>query len=91
MLILQNFDIKKMLPTSNNPENRQLPILMVFAECIRYLRDQLVDTVTKAYPSVKFKEKDFQWILTVPAIWKSSARQLMREAAIEVTLRHSSK
>lgn len=30
------------------------------------------------------QECDIRWVVTVPAIWKQPARQLMREAAYEV-------
>ena len=32
------------------------------------------------------RESDVQWVITVPAIWKASARQLMRNAAYDVRL-----
>ena len=32
----------------------------------------------------KMKATDFHWVLTVPAIWKSRGKQMMREAAYKV-------
>jgi len=74
------------LDTSNNPTERKLPIILVFTAVIRYLKDQLLELLQKANPRATYKCDDIQWIITVPAIWKSGARQLMREAAIKVIL-----
>ena len=32
----------------------------------------------------KLTATDFQWVLTVPAIWKNRGKQMMREAAYKV-------
>ena len=32
-----------------------------------------------------YKSSDFDWVITVPAIWKARARRMMREAAYMVT------
>ena len=32
--------------------------------------------------------EDIQWVITVPAIWRQSAKQFMRHAALQVSLQH---
>ena len=32
----------------------------------------------------RFVNEDVRWVITVPAIWKQSAKQFMREAAYQV-------
>ena len=70
--------------TSNNKKERKLPIITVFTAAVQYLKDQLLELLAQANPKAKYECDDIQWIITVPAIWKSGARQLMREAAIKV-------
>jgi hypothetical protein len=33
----------------------------------------------------RFVNEDVRWVITVPAIWKQSAKQFMREAAYQVS------
>ena len=72
------------MPTTNNKKERKLPIITVFTAVVKYLKDLLFEQLKKAHPNANFQRDDVQWIITVPAIWKSGARQLMREAAIKV-------
>ena len=32
--------------------------------------------------------EDIQWVITVPAIWRQSAKQFMRHAALQVSLQY---
>ncbi|XP_021375611.1 heat shock 70 kDa protein 12A-like [Mizuhopecten yessoensis] len=60
---------------------RLFPAKKVFAESIRYLRNEVVATIEKRNP---MKNKDMiHWVLTIPAIWTEPAKQFMREAATE--------
>lgn len=59
-----------------------MPAMTIFALSIRYLRGHLLDTLNKQVSGVK--EGDIKYVLTVPAIWNDSAKQFMREAAVEV-------
>ena len=34
----------------------------------------------------QIRATDFQWVLTVPTIWKNREKQMMREAAYKVLL-----
>jgi hypothetical protein len=59
-----------------------LSAMKVFSEGIRYLKDHLIMTSDEKGVGLRFEE--VHWVLTVPAIWNDSAKQFMREAAIEV-------
>ncbi|XP_053399071.1 heat shock 70 kDa protein 12A-like [Mercenaria mercenaria] len=58
-----------------------LPAMTVFSEGIRYLKDHLIRTCEEKDVGLRFEE--VHWVITVPAIWDDSAKQFMREAAIE--------
>ncbi|XP_045203777.2 heat shock 70 kDa protein 12A-like [Mercenaria mercenaria] len=58
-----------------------LPAMTVFSEGIRYLKDHLIRTCEEKDVELRFEE--VHWVITVPAIWDDSAKQFMREAAIE--------
>ena len=62
---------------------KSLPALRVFALSIRYLTDHLLSICQDRIAGGMTKE-DFQWVITVPAIWSDAAKQFMREAAKEV-------
>ncbi|XP_033750768.1 heat shock 70 kDa protein 12A-like [Pecten maximus] len=53
----------------------------VFTESIRYLRQQLINTIENRNPMNK--NDAIHWVLTIPAIWTEPAKQFMREAAID--------
>ena len=55
-----------------------------FAQSIRYLKDQAIEIIRERTGDKQYCEKDIQWVITVPAIWKPAAKQFMREAAYEV-------
>lgn len=59
--------------------------LKVFSEALRYLKEDALKSISANTHGSKFKEYDFTWVLTVPAIWGSSAKQFMRIAATQVT------
>ena len=57
--------------------------MTVFSEGIRYLKDHLVDSLEARNCGVDGEL--VHWVLTVPAIWNDTAKQFMREAAINVS------
>ncbi|XP_052803344.1 heat shock 70 kDa protein 12B-like [Mya arenaria] len=67
--------------TVEDINQKSMPALPVFAMSIRYLRNHFLEAVEKQTAGVE--ETDIQYVLTVPAIWDDSAKQFMREAAIE--------
>ena len=67
---------------------KSLPAIKVFSLSINYLVDNMIMFGRDKVSGVVTRE-DVHWVLTVPAIWKDAAKQFMREAAEEVTMRCS--
>ncbi|XP_032424337.1 heat shock 70 kDa protein 12A-like [Xiphophorus hellerii] len=62
---------------------REMKALKVFAEALRFLKDDALKTIQQNTEGKKFTASDFTWVLTVPAIWDHAAKQFMREAATQ--------
>ena len=56
----------------------------VFAQSIRFLKEEAIKVICQRTGDEYFSANDIQWVLTVPAIWSPRAKQFMREAAYEV-------
>ena len=56
--------------------------LPLFVMSIRYMREHLLAELDKQAANIH--EAEIQYVLTVPAIWDDSAKQFMREAAVQV-------
>ena len=69
--------------TAANGKN--VDAITVFSLSMKYLKDEAVKTIREATKDDFYKAEDFQWVLTVPAIWTAAAKQFMREAAYQVT------
>ena len=54
-------------------------LVEVIAFVLCHLKDQLMIQLSGTKKS--FSPKDFDWVITVPAIWKARGKQMMREAA----------
>ncbi|XP_033750848.1 heat shock 70 kDa protein 12A-like [Pecten maximus] len=65
-------------------DGRDFPAKKVFAASIKYLKDKLTDTLNKQNPMED--DNAIHWVLTIPAIWSESAKQFMREAALEASI-----
>jgi len=72
-----------MLMDESQTEDKQMPAKTVFAECIRFLKDHLLQALDTH--GTTMKNNDIHWVLTVPAIWSDSAKQFMREASSDVS------
>ena len=57
--------------------------LTVFAHSLRYFKRLAIRELTDQ-TAINILDEDIRWVLTVPAIWKPSAKQFMRAAAYEV-------
>ena len=66
----------------------------VFAKCLEYLKKTATDVVNERHlrsekdnpnTEVMFKPEQIQWVITIPAIWRISAKEFMRKAAYKVT------
>ena len=56
----------------------------VVAQMLKYLKDELIKKLNRA--GHQYKTTDFDWVITVPAIWKARGKQMMREAGYKVLL-----
>ena len=64
---------------------KRMRALDVFSESLKHLKDKALEAIHKQ-SGVEYTAKEVLWVVTVPAIWKQSAKQFMREAAYEVRL-----
>ena len=51
---------------------------------LKYLKDEFIRILRKS--ELELKATDFDWVITVPAIWKARGKQMMREAGYMVSL-----
>uniref|UniRef100_A0A8C8VEX7 Heat shock 70 kDa protein 12A n=1 Tax=Pelusios castaneus TaxID=367368 RepID=A0A8C8VEX7_9SAUR len=65
---------------------KRFPALKVFSESLRYMKDHALNTIGEASYQTIYDTEDVTWVITVPAIWDTSARQFMRLAAKEAGL-----
>lgn len=85
LYFVQKFDQNLVLRSSNNPDKRSMKAIKVISAVLKFLKEKLIESLFKA-SGYNVKDSDIRWVVTVPAIWKSSARQLMRKAAYEVCI-----
>ena len=57
--------------------------LDIFSYSLKYLKDKALERISEQ-SGVQYQTEEVLWVITVPAIWKQSAKQFMREAAIQV-------
>ncbi|KAL6459495.1 hypothetical protein MHYP_G00329670 [Metynnis hypsauchen] len=69
-----------MIKATNGKEMRALK---VFSEGLKFMKDHALEMIGKHSHGKKYSASDVKWVLTVPAIWSSAAKQFMREAATE--------
>lgn len=57
----------------------------VIAQILKYLKIELIENNLQraGHP---LKATDFDWVITVPAIWRARGKQMMRQAGYMVTL-----
>ena len=80
-MLLQKLTRKLLL---EDETGKQLPAITVFSLAIAYLKDDLLQECKKQITDGCLLEGDIDWVLTVPSIWSPTAKQFMREAALEV-------
>lgn len=64
-----------------------LPATRVLIEALRHLKYLILEELTERC-SEALSSESISWILTVPALWTKSTRQLIKEIAIEVSENH---
>ncbi|NXP25613.1 HS12B protein, partial [Scytalopus superciliaris] len=62
---------------------KMLPALTVFSQSLCYLKQHALNTIREASVQTVYDQEEITWVITVPAIWSSAARQFMRLAAKE--------
>ena len=63
---------------------KKMGIITVFSHLMRYFKNAAIKQIN----SVSTDDvdcDDIKWVITVPAIWNDGAKQVMREAAYEVS------
>lgn len=71
----------------NASNGKEYYLVDVIAQILNYLKNELIENHLKkaGYP---LKATDFDWVITVPAIWKARGKQMMREAGYKVRWLH---
>ena len=57
-------------------------LVEVIAYILRYLKDNFITKLNRAM--LDLEVTDFDWVITVPAIWRNRSKQIMREAGYKV-------
>ena len=57
-------------------------LVEVIAHILKYLKDELIRLLKLSH--LNLEATDFDWVITVPAIWKAKGKQMMREAGYKV-------
>ncbi|XP_052278300.1 heat shock 70 kDa protein 12A-like isoform X5 [Dreissena polymorpha] len=78
LLILQRKRKSKMYRARNC---RRYWCFLFRSNIYRFMKDKMMQTSNKQLGANKLEEKDFHWVLTVPAIWNDKAKHFMRLAA----------
>ena len=64
---------------------RKFNLVDIIAQILKYLKDQfLVRHLERG--GYAFSTTDFDWVITVPAIWKARGKQMMPEAGYKVAI-----
>ena len=75
-------DVNRNTPVSPVNSSEQYYLVDVVAFILKYLKDQLYEALTKG--GIYMSCVQFDWVVTVPAIWEAQGKQMMREAAYKV-------
>ena len=62
--------------------NNEYYLVEVIAHILKYLKDELIRILKLS--NLDVSATDFDWVITVPAIWKAKGKQMMREAGYKV-------
>ena len=64
---------------------KQMKALDVLTASIKYMREFLLESLTRKGAKRRLADNEISWVITVPAIWNNAAKQMMRRAAEKVT------
>lgn len=68
--------------TTKSSNDNEFYLVEVIAFVLKYLKSQLERHLENTISPLK--GSDFDWVITVPAIWKARGKRMMREAAYMV-------
>jgi len=74
--------VSRQTPVSPINSSEQYYLVDVVAFILKYLKDQLYEALGKILDMSQTIQ--FDWVVTVPAIWDIRGKQMMREAAYKV-------
>ncbi|XP_052788704.1 heat shock 70 kDa protein 12A-like [Mya arenaria] len=80
-MILHNEKTLSSESTIQDVNGNSAPAMRIFAMAIRYLKNEVARELNLQNNDID--EKNFKYVITVPAIWDDAAKQFMREAAKE--------
>ena len=80
-LYIQNVNRNMAVSPINSSERYYLVDVVAFI--LKYLKDQLYEVLGES--DIDMRHVQFDWVVTVPAIWDIRGKQMMREAAYQVT------
>lgn len=79
--MLQNIDRNQKITALNG---KQFYLVDVVAHILHHLKWRLL-TEVRDFGYKKLKASEIDWVITVPAIWKSKGKKMMREAGYMVS------
>ena len=63
---------------------KEFLLVDIIAHILGYLKKELIEQHLRR-GGHSFRATDFDWVVTVPAIWRARGKQMMREAAYKVS------
>ena len=79
MFLLQSVDRVMKVKAKNG---KDYYLVEVIAHILKYLKDELIRQLNAS--DMHLEATDFDWVITVPAIWRARGKQMMREAGYKV-------
>ena len=76
---MQNVNREMKIKGKNGKEYH---VIDVVAQILNYLKTELINHLQRSEHPLE--ATDFDWVITVPAIWKARGKQMMREAGYMV-------
>ena len=75
-------DVNRSMPISPINSDKEYYLVDVVALILKYLKDRLYESLHTG--GLDMRRVQFDWVVTVPAIWDVCGKQMMREAAYKV-------
>jgi molecular chaperone DnaK (HSP70) len=69
---------------AKSADGRQLPLMKVISESLRYIADKAIEKLTEQVGKVISTK--IRWVLTVPALWSEEHKHFMRRSAVDAKI-----